>query len=227
MHAPHLPAGAGLSPLPSPLLPPPSAKAGNPLLPALPFRAAMALGPVSNCTDQILLLEIKSGGGRGGKKPYFCKHGCHVHDSRSHGAPACSSWGAGPPSQPLLPPVLCTNTPTPSSPQVLACDDKSMFAVDLKKIEFLQLGAIPPCWYLQAGCCALDSFPPPLAKKQGCVFAEPLFGIPVAGGEGLAIPGQERSTSLRWDHGQLECTEELFRAHQDQAKPAPRQGLSG
>lgn len=48
-----------------------------------------------------------------------------------------------------------------------------------------------------------------------------------AGGEGLAVPGWERSTSLRRDCGQLECTEELLRARQDQARPAPHRGLSG
>lgn len=49
----------------------------------------------------------------------------------------------------------------------------------------------------------------------------------MAGGEGLAAPGWERSTSLCRDCGQLECTEELLRARQDQARPAPHRGLSG
>lgn len=47
------------------------------------------------------------------------------------------------------------------------------------------------------------------------------------GGERPAAPSQERSTSLCQDHGQLECTEELLHAWQDQARPAPRWGLSG
>lgn len=52
-------------------------------------------------------------------------------------------------------------------------------------MRFLQLGAIPPLWYPQVDCCAPYSFPRPLAKKRGCVFAEPLFGISMAGDEGL------------------------------------------
>lgn len=104
---------------------------------------------------------------------------------------------------------------------MLGCDDKSMLAVSVEKTEFLQSGTATP---------KLATVPPtlpplPLANKWGCTFAEPLFGVSVVGGEGLATPDQESSTSVCQDHGQPECTEELLRARHVRARPAPARGF--
>lgn len=120
---------------------------------------------------------------------------------------------------PFCPPVLCTHSP--SCLQMLGCDDKSMFAVTVEKIEFLQSGAATP---------RLVTVPPtlpplPLANKWGCTFAEPLFGVSVVGGEGLATPDQESSTSVCQDHRQPECTEELLHARHIRARPTPARGF--
>ena len=111
---------------------------------------------------------------------------------------------------------------------MLGWADKYVFAVDLQKhFSFSSWEPSLPAGAPGVATVPPHSFPPALAKKWGCVFAEPLFGVSTAGGEGPAAPGRERSTSLRRDRGQPECTEELLRAQQDQAGPTPQQGLSG
>lgn len=103
--------------------------------------------------------------------------------------PVCSSLGVvpGPASRPFCPPVLCTHSP--SCPQIQGCVDKSMSAVTVEKIKFLQSGAATP--RLATVCPTL--LPLPLANTWCCTFAEPLFGVSVVGGEGPATPDQERA----------------------------------
>lgn len=62
---------------------------------------------------------------------------CHRCDSRKHRIPVVP----GPASSSFCPLVLCTHSPT--CPQMLGCN-KSMFAVTLEKMEFLQSGAATP-----------------------------------------------------------------------------------
>lgn len=120
--------------------------------------------------------------------------------------------------QPLLP--TCALHSLPVRPQMLG-SEKSTFAVTVEKTEFLQSGTVTP---------RLATVPPtlpplPLANKWGCTFAEPLFGVSMVGGKGLATPDQESSTSVCQDHGQPECTEELLRARHVWARPAPAGGF--
>lgn len=124
-------------------------------------------------------------------------------------------------SQPLFAHLSSALTPHP----VPRCGAvMSMFAVAVEKIEFLQSGtAIPNLATLPTVAPTLPLLL--LSNKWGCTFAEPLFGVSMVGGEGLATPIQESSTSPCPDHGQPECTEELLRAQHGQARPAPARGF--
>lgn len=140
-------------------------------------------------------------------------------DSRRHRIPVCSSLGIAPPSAPFA--HLCSAlTPHPVS-KCWAVMISPCLQLLWKKLSFCSQALLPPGWPL---CPPL--FPPqPLANKWGCTFAEPLFGVSVVGGEGLATPDQESSTSVCQDHGQPECTEELLHARHVQARPAPARGF--
>lgn len=141
-------------------------------------------------------------------------------DSRRHRIPVCSLLGLvpGPTSSPFCPLVLCTHSP--SVPKCWALRSPRLQLL-WKKLSFSSQALRPPGWPL---CPPL--FPPlPLANKWGCTFAEPLFGVSMVGGKGLATPNQESSTSVCQDHGQPECTEELLRARHVWAGPAPAGGF--
>lgn len=90
-----------------------------------------------------------------------------------------------------------------------------------------------PCPIAEVGDARVPSLspppcPPPLLQKQGCVFAEPLFGISKGGGNtGSGPPGWERSASLRGTAGSLNALKSCSAPGQDQARPAPQRGLSG
>lgn len=78
---------------------------------------------------------------------------CHRCDSREQRIPVVS----GPASSPFCPPVLCTHSPT--CPQMLGMDDKSMFAVAVEKAEIFQSGAATPM---------LATLPPTLPPVTPC-----------------------------------------------------------
>lgn len=98
-------------------------------LPALPLPAALGSGPVFQIAQSQFCSRKTSpeGGKKQPKQLYFCKHGCHVHDSRSHGTSRVPRQGL----------VL---------PQCWArmIDPRLQLLLKKKKKEFFQRGAISP-----------------------------------------------------------------------------------